>query len=199
MPCPGDAMGTDPGSTRLSVAVEDRVRAAQRGDVAAMDALLTELAPWVGRICAAIALDRGPDAMQETLVLVLRNLPTLREPAALRAWVRRIAVRQSLRMVPDGRVVLVPGLSDSADRPAGLRGGGAGGPAGAPRPAGHGGPVRARDRRAARCARGDREVGPAPGPPPVPGPVGGIVTVHIVGGGIAGLVAAITAAEEGAP
>lgn len=96
-----------------------------------MDALLTELAPWVGRICAAIALDRGPDAMQETLVLVLRNLPTLREPAALRAWVRRIAVRQSLRMVPDGRVVLVPGLSDSADRPAGLRGGGAGGPGGA--------------------------------------------------------------------
>jgi RNA polymerase sigma-70 factor (ECF subfamily) len=124
-------MGTDPGSTRLSVAVEDRVRAAQRGDVAAMDALLTELAPWVGRICAAIALDRGPDAMQETLVLVLRNLPTLREPAALRAWVRRIAVRQSLRMVPDGRVVLVPGLPDSADRPAGLRGGGAGGPGGA--------------------------------------------------------------------
>ena len=96
-----------------------------------MDALLTDLAPWVGRICAAIALDRGPDAMQETLVLVLRNLPTLREPAALRAWVRRIAVRQSLRMVPDGRVVLVPGLPDSADRPAGLRGGGAGGPGGA--------------------------------------------------------------------
>jgi DNA-directed RNA polymerase specialized sigma24 family protein len=94
------------------VAVEDRVRAAQRGDVAAMDALLTDLAPWVGRICAAIALDRGADAMQETLVLVLRNLPTLREPAALRAWVRRIAVRQSLRMVPDGRLVLVPDLPE---------------------------------------------------------------------------------------
>src|SRR5918994_495447 len=75
----------------------------------------------------------------------------------------------------------------------------AAGPAGAARPAGHGGPVRARDRRAAGCARGAREVGPAPGPPPVPGPVGGIMTVHVVGGGIAGLVAAITAAEEGAP
>jgi len=73
-----------------------------------MDALLTELAPWVGRLCSAIALDRGEDAMQETLIVVLRNIPTLREPAALRAWVRRIAVRQSLRMVGDDRVVLVP-------------------------------------------------------------------------------------------
>ncbi len=68
-----------------------------------MDVLLTELAPWVGRLCAAIALDRGEDAMQETFIVMLRNIRTLREPAALRAWVRRIAVRQSLRMVRDPR------------------------------------------------------------------------------------------------
>ena len=61
--------------------MEDQVTAAQRGDPLAMDALLTELAPWVGRLCSAIALSRGEDAMQETLILVLRNLPTLREPA----------------------------------------------------------------------------------------------------------------------
>jgi RNA polymerase sigma factor (sigma-70 family) len=73
----------------------------------AMDALLTELAPWVGHVCCAIALDRGEDAMQETLITVLRNLPTLREPAALRAWVRRIAVRQSLRMVSGERAYSV--------------------------------------------------------------------------------------------
>jgi RNA polymerase sigma-70 factor (ECF subfamily) len=71
-----------------------------------MDALLTELAPWVSRLCCAIALDRGEDAMQETLILVLRNLPTLREPAALRSWVRRIAVRQALR-TQDPRTVAV--------------------------------------------------------------------------------------------
>ena len=82
--------------------------AAQRGDPLAMDALLTELAPWVGRLCSAIALSRGEDAMQETLILVLRNLPTLRDPGALRAWVRRIAVRQSLRMTGDTRMVSVP-------------------------------------------------------------------------------------------
>jgi RNA polymerase sigma factor (sigma-70 family) len=77
-----------------------------------MSALLTELAPWVGRICRAIALDQGDDAMQETLVAVLRNLPTLREPAALRAWVRRIAVRESLRLVTGRREVVAAELPE---------------------------------------------------------------------------------------
>lgn len=90
------------------------MRAAQRGDPMAMDVLLTELAPWVGRLCSAIALDRGEDAMQETFIVVLRNLPTLREPRALRAWVRRIAVRQSLRMVGERRVVM---MSEPPDVP----------------------------------------------------------------------------------
>ena len=90
------------------------MRAAQQGDALAMDALLGELAPWVGRICAAIALDRGADAMQESLVIVLRNLPTLREPAALRAWVRRIAVRQALRQVGHDREVLVADVPEIA-------------------------------------------------------------------------------------
>ena len=98
--------------------VEAQVRAAQQGDPLAMDTLLTELAPWVGRICAAIALDQGEDAMQETLILVLRNLPTLREPAAWRAWVRRIAVRESLRIARKDREVTVsdpPEATVSAD------------------------------------------------------------------------------------
>lgn len=88
-------------------ALEDKVRAAQLGDSLAMDALLTELAPWVSRLCCSIALDRGEDAMQETFIVMLRNLPTLREPGALRAWVRRIAVRQALRQVRDPRLDVV--------------------------------------------------------------------------------------------
>jgi RNA polymerase sigma-70 factor (ECF subfamily) len=99
---------------RLFLAVEAQVLAAQRGDPLAMDALLTELAPWVGHLCCAIALDRGEDAMQETLITVLRNLPTLREPRALRAWVRRIAVRESLRLVSDHRAVSVADLPEVA-------------------------------------------------------------------------------------
>jgi RNA polymerase sigma factor (sigma-70 family) len=94
--------------------VEDQVRAAQQGDPLAMDHLMTELAPWVGRICGSIALDRGDDAMQETFIVVLRNLPTLREPAAFRGWVRRIAVRQALRMVRDPRTAV---MADPPDTP----------------------------------------------------------------------------------
>jgi len=67
-----------------------------------MDALVRELMPYVGRVCGAIALDRGDDAMQETFISVLRNLATLREPAALYGWVRRIAVREAIRAARRG-------------------------------------------------------------------------------------------------
>jgi RNA polymerase sigma-70 factor (ECF subfamily) len=95
--------------------VEDQVRAAQRGDPVAIDALLAELAPWVGRICAAIALDRGADAMQESLITIVRNLPTLREPSAFRAWARRIAVRQALRQLGHDNEVLVAELPEGVE------------------------------------------------------------------------------------
>jgi RNA polymerase sigma-70 factor (ECF subfamily) len=78
-----------------------------------MDILLTDLAPWVGRICAAIALEQGEDALQETMIVVLRNLPALRDPAAWRAWVRRIAVRESLRMVRDNRELTMRDLPEA--------------------------------------------------------------------------------------
>lgn len=74
------------------------MRAAQRGDPGAIDALVRELSPYVGRICGAIALDDGDDAMQETLIAVVRNIGALREPTVIRGWVRRIAVRESVRV-----------------------------------------------------------------------------------------------------
>lgn len=94
--------------------MEDQVRAAQGGDPFAMDALLTELAPWVGRLCSSIALDKGDDAMQETLISVLKNLPTLREPAAFRGWVRRIAVREALRAATGDRAIAVAEVPEVA-------------------------------------------------------------------------------------
>ncbi|MDJ1133644.1 RNA polymerase sigma factor [Streptomyces iconiensis] len=75
-----------------------RVRAAQRGDTLAMAELLDELAPYVGRICGPIALDQGQDAAQEALVAVFRSLRSLKDPAALRGWVRAIAVREAVRL-----------------------------------------------------------------------------------------------------
>jgi RNA polymerase sigma factor (sigma-70 family) len=78
------------------------VRDAQRGDPAAMDGLLRALAPYVTRVCGAIALERGDDAVQETFIAVLGNLRSLREPDALHGWVRRIAVREAVRAAATG-------------------------------------------------------------------------------------------------
>lgn len=106
---------------RVSVDPEDEtelVRAAQRGDTLAMNALLDRLAPYVGRICAPIAFASGPDAVQETLIAVFRNLRSLKEPQALRGWVRSIAVREAVRAAArDMRAV--PMDTALADRPDG--------------------------------------------------------------------------------
>lgn len=94
---------------------EQLVRAAQGGDTLAMNELLDQLAPYVGRICAPIALSNGPDAAQEALVAIFRSLRTLKEPAALFCWVRAIAVREALRVArQDQRQV----AADLADLPA---------------------------------------------------------------------------------
>jgi RNA polymerase sigma-70 factor (ECF subfamily) len=74
------------------------VRAAQNGDTLAMNELLDRLTPYVGRICGPIALSGGDDATQEALVAIFRALRTLREPAALFGWARRIAVREAIRV-----------------------------------------------------------------------------------------------------
>jgi RNA polymerase sigma factor (sigma-70 family) len=79
----------------------------------AMDALVRALTPYVGRICGSVALDRGDDAMQETFIAVLRNLGSLRDPAAVHGWVRSIAVRESIRQARGGDVV-----AEGVDRPA---------------------------------------------------------------------------------
>lgn len=75
----------------------EQIRAAQKGDSLAMSALLDELAPFVGRICGSIALGAGSDAAQEALIQIFRDLASLRDPTAMRGWVRRIAVREAVR------------------------------------------------------------------------------------------------------
>jgi RNA polymerase sigma-70 factor (ECF subfamily) len=91
------SQGTGP-APRDHAATVRLVRAAQRGDTLAMNALLDELAPFVGRICAPIALDEAQDATQEALVVVFRGLRGLKEPAALHGWVRTIAAREAVRV-----------------------------------------------------------------------------------------------------
>ena len=64
----------------------------------ALGELMEVLAPYVGRICGPIALQDGPDAAQEALIIILRGIGGLREPAALFGWVRVIAVREAVRV-----------------------------------------------------------------------------------------------------
>ena len=90
------------------------VRAAQSGDPRAMDALMRELSPRLGKVCAAISPQHGEDALQETLIAVLRNIRSLREPAALHGWARRIAVHESIRVARRAGT-LIP--TDRIDRP----------------------------------------------------------------------------------
>ena len=87
--------------------MEELVRRAQRGDAVALEELLRDLAPYLGRICGAIALDDGDDALQDTMLAIFRHLGSLREPLAVRGWARRIAVREARRRAHAGRVVPV--------------------------------------------------------------------------------------------
>lgn len=88
------------------------VHAAQRGDALAMDELLGILAPYVGRICAPVALQDGADATQEALLAVFRNIRQLKTSAALFGWVRSIAVREALRLAKQRQRVVVAEIVD---------------------------------------------------------------------------------------
>jgi RNA polymerase sigma factor (sigma-70 family) len=98
--------------------LEELVRGAQRGEPLALAALLRALAPYVGPVCGAIALDDGDDAMQETMIRLLKGIHRLREPAALHGWVRRIAVREALKLART-RSTLVP-VEQLPEPPAGI-------------------------------------------------------------------------------
>ena len=97
-------MGIEKGPEERVVTLVGR---AQRGDARALDALVRALTPYLGPICGAIALGRGDDALQNTMVAIVRHLGSLREPAALHGWARRIAVREAVRLASAGRTVPV--------------------------------------------------------------------------------------------
>lgn len=87
------------GDTLSEPATRDRVvRAAQAGDAIALSDLLDAITPYVRRLCGPIALADAADAAQEALIVVMRRIGSLREPAALYGWVRVIAVREAVRV-----------------------------------------------------------------------------------------------------
>ena len=74
------------------------VRAAQTGDSIALTDVLEAVAPYVGRLCAPIALDDAADATQEAMIAIVRGLRRLRDPDALLEWVRVVTVREAVRV-----------------------------------------------------------------------------------------------------
>ena len=91
-----------------------RVRAG--GDPAAMQELMRFLEPFVGRWCGPIALQDGPDAVQETLLIVFRQLHQLKEPAALLGWVRAIAIREAVKIAAKSNRTVLTELTELPGR-----------------------------------------------------------------------------------
>ncbi|MFD7560032.1 RNA polymerase sigma factor [Streptomyces sp. NPDC059835] len=90
------------------------VTAAQRGDVLAMDDLLSVLEPMVRRVCRQIAREDGADATQEALVAIFRNIRQLRSPLALFGWAKAIAAREAVRMTAQRKRIVVAEVADRA-------------------------------------------------------------------------------------
>jgi RNA polymerase sigma-70 factor (ECF subfamily) len=89
---------------------QDLLDAARRGDEAAFERLL---APYRGELHAHCyrmlgSLHDTEDAMQEALLRVWRNLDSLADRSALRAWLYRIATNASLDLIARRKRRLLP-------------------------------------------------------------------------------------------
>jgi RNA polymerase sigma factor (sigma-70 family) len=96
------------------------VAAAQRGDRRAREQLARDYLPLVYNVVGR-ALNGHPDVedvVQETMLQVLRDLPGLRHPRNIRAWVLRIAMRQIYahreRAAAAAHVAVVPAVPGPA-------------------------------------------------------------------------------------
>lgn len=89
-----DDVAEDPATSVVAL-----LHRAQAGDPQALNDLLTHIAPYVSRICAPIAKQHNPDAVQEALIAVYRGLHGLRDTAAFYGWVRTVAAREAVRAV----------------------------------------------------------------------------------------------------
>ena len=93
------------------------------GDTAALNELLAELRPLVVRT-ARLVVGSGSwaaeDAAQEALLDISRGIGRLRDPAAVRTWALRVAVRRALKVARRERLLRtrnaqsVEGLQESA-------------------------------------------------------------------------------------
>jgi RNA polymerase sigma factor (sigma-70 family) len=81
---------------------------ASAGDAAALNALLTELRPLVvqtTRLVVGSGSWAAEDAAQEALLDISRGISRLRDPAAVRAWALRVAIRRALKIARRERLL----------------------------------------------------------------------------------------------
>lgn len=84
-------------------------RRACGGDPVALDELLAELRPLIVRT-ARLVVGSGSwaaeDAAQEALLDISRGIRRLRDPAAVRTWALRVAIRRALKVARRERMLL---------------------------------------------------------------------------------------------
>ena len=75
------------------------VEAAKRGEMGAIDQLLTQNWPWLKVLVAGILRNRSDtdDVLQEICIKVIRKIGTLRQAESFRAWLACLARREALR------------------------------------------------------------------------------------------------------
>jgi RNA polymerase sigma-70 factor (ECF subfamily) len=78
---------------------------AQSGDREAFDALLREIAPPLLRYVARVTGDAAlaEDAVQETLIAIVRKIAWLHDASLFRPWAYRIASREAFRLLRKSR------------------------------------------------------------------------------------------------
>lgn len=92
---------TDAVETPASLAQETLVGRAQEGDIASFETLVRRYSGPVFRLAYRMLADRGEaeDVVQDTFVLVWRQLPALQDPTMFRSWVYQIATRRCLNLL----------------------------------------------------------------------------------------------------
>ncbi len=95
----------------------ETVQRAAAGDRAACAALFRAYAPAVAETCARLLRSRtdAEDVVHDTFVQAFRELHSLRDPAAIRAWILRIAVSQVHRVFRRRRLRQALGLEAAGD------------------------------------------------------------------------------------
>ncbi len=75
----------------------DLVRRAAGGEEAALSRLWRENRGWLATVLVAHGVREGEveDLLQEVAIVVLKKIDTLRDPRALRPWLRRVAINSA--------------------------------------------------------------------------------------------------------